>query len=112
MNLFNDNTLADQTGGNLFGAGALVGALQEFLPLNEDGLKMAVASGARYGLAVGNGESKVNLGFKTITFESQVDVVVGPRPTTEVVTTAVSRFTLQEIPRYKNLLGIQKADKL
>jgi hypothetical protein len=76
------------------------------------GARPAIAAGIRYGLAFGSDEGTVSFSGQTMNVSAGYDVLVAPKPTSEVMTTAVTRLGVESYKDFKGVLGIEWSNKL
>lgn len=75
--------------------------------LSVAGVKQAVGAGIRYGMAEGSASGNVNIMGKNFGMQAGYDVLVAPKPTDELWTTAVVRLTMENYQHYNGMLGIE-----
>ncbi len=95
------------------GGGAL-GALNAIL--SGAGIRPAIAAGARYGMAVGYWQDQKTVARITTDFRAHFTTLVAPYPmggnTNELITTAVTRLTMESHGPYSDLPGIAYSQPL
>lgn len=80
--------------------------------LTVSGARPAIAAGVRYGLAVGEDQNTVSFAGQNYSLSAGYDVLVAPKPTSELMTTGVTRLGIQSYKQLNWVLGIERSNKL
>lgn len=74
--------------------------------ITASGARPAIAAGIRYGLAAGHADADVTFAGQSYQLSTVYDVLVAPKPTSEMVTTAVTRLAVESHKPFSGVLGI------